>query len=123
MYSEKFCNKRKATGLGGVGGGFQEPGAGPTAAWGRAAAEARTCPLESISYSVQSPNIPNFREINNMNFLEFSEALSLKGRSMENKKNSGIFRGTFLTETVTYSFSDSGIFRNLVLINSSGGTT
>ena len=29
IYSEKFYNKRKATGLGGVGDGIQGPGAGP----------------------------------------------------------------------------------------------
>ena len=49
----------------------------PTAAWGGAVAEGRLCPLESVSYSIKSPKFPNFREINNMNFLEFSEALSL----------------------------------------------
>ena len=37
IYSQKFCNKRKATGLGGVGGGIQGPGAGPHCGlgWGR----------------------------------------------------------------------------------------
>ena len=37
IYSENFCNKRKATGLGGVGGGVQGPGVGPHRGlgWGR----------------------------------------------------------------------------------------
>ena len=37
IYSRNFCNKRKATRLGGVGGGVQKSGAGPhrDLGWGR----------------------------------------------------------------------------------------
>ena len=48
IYSENFCNKRKATRLGGVGGGVQRPGAGPTRGQRGAAAEGRPCLLDRL---------------------------------------------------------------------------